>query len=420
MLVEFRFKNFRSFMDDNVFSMVASADKTALLNNTVETRNTAVPRILKVAGIYGANASGKSNVVKAMAMMQFMVAQSAIFHPNQGLPAQPFKLGKSKTDAPTEFEITFFEGDVRYQFGFASDSMRITSEWLIVYKTNKPQQWYSREFNKKKGAYEYKFGPHLLGPKTVWQHSTRPNSLFLSTAVQLNSEQLKPVFDWITKGLVVFTNFGLLPPQKTIEHIKQSGAESVRQFLSTADIAIEDIQLKSYPGFIQQIAVDAATGQLKNSRAEQEVLMPTFSHATKDGAAVFEFHDESEGTQKLFALAGPLFEIVKRRQVLIVDELDRSLHALLVRHLVDSFQPRSDSMSEAQLIFTTHDTSLLRSDVLRRDQIWFTEKDEKQSSRLFPLIDFAPRKDEALERGYLSGRYGAVPILGSVQEVNNF
>lgn len=420
MLVEFRFKNFRSFMDDNVFSLVAASDKTSLLKNTVETQNTTVPRLLKVAGIYGANASGKSNVVKAMAMMQFIVAQSAIFHPNQGLPSQPFRLNKSKTDEPTEFEITFFQDDVRYQFGFASDSMRITNEWLIAYKTNKPQQWYSRDFNKRKGAYEYKFGPHLLGSKTVWQHSTRPNSLFLSTAVQLNSEQLKPVFDWITKSLVIFNNFGLLPPQKTIEHIKQSGADTVRRFLSTADIAIENIELKSYPGFIQQIQLDAATGQLRNSREEQELLMPTFSHTTKDGSAVFEFHDESEGTQKLFALAGPLFEIVKRRQVLIVDELDRSLHALLVRHLVDSFQIQSDATSAAQLIFTTHDTSLLRSDTMRRDQIWFTEKDERQSSKLFPLTDFAPRKDEALERGYLSGRYGAVPILRSVQEISSF
>jgi hypothetical protein len=126
---------------------------------------------------------------------------------------------------------------------------------------------------------------------------------------------------------------------------------------------------------------------------------------------VFDFQDESEGTQKLFALAGPIFEILKHGQVLIVDELDRSLHALLVRQLIEMFQNPDLNQKGAQLIFTTHDTSLLDGGLLRRDQIWFVEKDDAQASRLYPLSDFSPRKGEALERGYLAGRYGAVPIL---------
>jgi AAA15 family ATPase/GTPase len=412
VLVEFRFKNFRSFMGETVFSMVPSSDKTNLVNSAVETKNTSVPRILKVAGIYGANASGKSNVVKAMYLMRAIVAHSAMFQPNQMLPAQPFRLSEGKAEEPTEFEITFFQDQVRYQFGFAFNAKQITSEWLIAYKTSKPQTWYSREYDSNKKAYDYKFGPSLLGPKTVWRDATRQNSLFLSTAVQLNSEQLKSVFDWITKSLVIFNTFDNPKLSTTVEHIKQWGPDAVRSFLSAADIAIDNIQLKSYPGFVQKIQFDPATEQLSNTHEEQSLLLPTFSHTTRNGSAIFELMDESDGTQRLFALAGPLFEILERGQVLVIDELDKSLHALLVRHLIERFQLPSESTSQAQLIFTSHDTSLLNSDLLRRDQIWFTEKDEQQASKLFPLTDFAPRKHEAFERGYLSGRYGAVPILG--------
>ncbi|MBX9572168.1 MAG: ATP-binding protein [Candidatus Obscuribacterales bacterium] len=410
MLVDFRFKNFRSFKEETAFSMVASSDKEHLTSNTVETSNSSVPRILKVSCTYGANASGKSNLIKAIQTMQGIVAKSAIVEPNLPLPSQPFRLCRGKADEPTEFEITFFCDDVRYQFGFKFTSKYITSEWLVAYKTSKPQTWYSRDYNPEKGDYEYKFGSHLLGAKTLWRDATRANSLFLSTAIQLNSEQLKPVFDWITENLVVFNNtdgpvFGNIG--STVEHIKQQGVDYVRQFLSVADIAIENIELKSVP--VQSFQFDAATGQLSNSR--EDLMLPVFSHSTEEGSATFELSEESHGTQRLFALAGPLFEIMKNGRVLIVDELDKSLHPLLVRHLIDRFQIPSANKRQAQLIFTSHDTSLLSPELLRRDQIWFTEKDGLQSSSLVPLSDFAPRKHEAFERGYLSGRYGAVPIL---------
>lgn len=414
MLVEFRFKNFRSFKDETVFSMVASSDSLRLVNNTMETENSSVPRILKVAGTYGANASGKSNVVRAFLSMQEIVSKSAIVEPNLRLPAQPFRLCKGTSDQPTEFEVTFFHEEVRYQFGFAFTLQRITNEWLVAYKTSRAQTWYSRDYQPEKETYEYKFGPSLQGAKTVWRDATRPKSLFLSTAVQLNSEQLKPVFDWITKNLVIFHNWDSLEfnhISDTVEYIKRQGPESVRRFLSAADIAIDNIEIKSYPGFVQSFHLDAATGKMSNSHEEQVLDLPIFMHTAREASATFDFVDESDGTQRLFALAGPLFEIMERGQVLVVDELDRSLHALLVRHLIERFQLPSNAPNQAQLIFTSHDTSILSADLLRRDQIWFTEKDENQSSKLFPLTDFAPRKYEALERGYLSGKYGALPIL---------
>jgi uncharacterized protein len=154
-----------------------------------------------------------------------------------------------------------------------------------------------------------------------------------------------------------------------------------------------------------------ATGRTESTQREVEIPIPKFLHSSDKGRAQFNLGDESEGTQRLFMLAGPLFEILRTGSVLFVDELDRSLHALLVRQLIEMFQNPSLNPAGAQLVFTTHDTSLLSGDLLRRDQVWLVEKDADQASRLYPLTDFAPRKKEALERGYLSGRYGAVPVL---------
>jgi AAA15 family ATPase/GTPase len=149
------------------------------------------------------------------------------------------------------------------------------------------------------------------------------------------------------------------------------------------------------------------------------MYMPLFQHVTQNGSATFEFEDESGGAQKLFALTGPLFDILENGSVLIVDELNRGLHPLLVRALVALFQNPENNPHGAQLLFTTHETNLLDPEFLRRDQIWFTEKNAEQASKLFPLTDFAPRKNEAFESGYLSGRYGAVPILNTQEGIGS-
>jgi hypothetical protein len=348
-----------------------------------------------------------------MLVMRLIVAQSAVFQPNQELPIQPFRLCAESKSAPTEFEVTFFHDKVRYQFGFSSTSQRIMSEWLIAYRSQRPQTWYSRVYDPDSGSYDYKLGSNLQGAKVLWKEATRPNSLFLSTAIQLNSEQLKPIFDWITENWIVNENKGIPEASKTIAHIAERGPDSIKQFLSTADISIENIELRPVQGVMRSFVLDVATGKMNNSIEKRDMLVPTFLHRSALGSAEFDITEESDGTQRLFALAGPLLSIFERGNVLIIDELDKSLHALLVRHLIELFQDPVINKNNAQLVFTTHDTSLLEGKLLRRDQIWFTDKDENQVSKLFPLTDFAPRKDEALERGYLGGRYGAIPFLRS-------
>ncbi|MEJ0051581.1 MAG: ATP-binding protein [Methylovirgula sp.] len=412
MIIEFRVKNFRSFRDEAVLNLVASTDVSNEELSVRATGNKAVPRLLRTAAIYGANAGGKSNLVRAMQLLRGIVNDSAKLQAGQTFNIQPFRLDPATDQLPIEYEITFLLGSTRYQFGFTLTPRKILSEWLIVYKTRQPTTWYERIFDEASQKYEYKFSTHLLGSKSLWSEATRDNALFLSTAVQLNSDQLLPVFEFLTEKLVVFEN-GIVPnPDYTISQIAKTTADRTREFLSAADIGIANIQLRTQEGFTAGMKFDLATGKIEAVPKElRDVTVPIFEHRGRSGGAVFDFSDESEGTRKLFALAGPLFDIIEQGKVLVVDELDRSLHALLVRQLIGIFQNPDLNQNGAQLIFTTHDTSLLEGDLLRRDQIWFAEKDENQSSQLHPLSDFSPRKSEAIERGYLSGRYGGVPTL---------
>ena len=413
MLLEFRVENYRSIRDPQVLSLVASADKKLADTHVAMTGLKTPGRAVRAAAVYGPNASGKSNLLQALGFMRALVAESAtVIQLGQTFNVQPFRLDTKLSTQPTEFEVTFVEAGVRYQYGFSLTSERIVDEWLLVYRAPKPQQWFSRRLNARTGTTTYEFSSHLTGPRKLWQDSTRPNALFLSTAVQLNSELLRPVFTWIVDKIVHIAAGQSPRPDFTNNWLKDaSGKRSIREFLSSADISISDILAVPRKGILQQVTFSPTGGPAKVSREEHELLMPQFVHETKRGSAKFELHEESQGTQRLYLLAGPVLDVLRYGRVLVVDELDSSLHTLLVRHLIGMFHSVKLNRYGAQLIFSTHDTSLLDQTLFRRDQIWFTEKDPSQATRLYPLSDFSPRNKEALERGYLAGRYGAVPFF---------
>ncbi len=416
MLVEFRVKNFRSLRDEQVLTLVASKDSSLADTNTVETGLKAAPRLLSSAVVYGANASGKSNLIKALQYMRGVVVDSAtVVQPGQTYAVQPFRLDTVSAEEPTEFEVTVILSGVRHQYGFAMTQQRIVREHLLVYKAFKPQRWFERHYDASSGKDVYEFGTGLKGSKTLWENATRSNALFLSMAAQLNSEALLPLFDWFASSLVVFNEQARLNPQVSIEMLKQPGGRKrICDFLTSADISIADIEVvtRKVPGQTLHFDVAAGKSELRSEEIEEHQLR--FSHTTDHGAAVFDLMDESNGTRNLLFLAGPVLDILEKGQTLVIDELDTSLHTLLVRELVRLFHRPEVNIGGAQLIFTTHDTSLLDApDLLRRDQIWFVEKDNEQASNLIALAEFGPRKNEALERGYLIGRYGGIPLVRS-------
>ncbi len=412
MFIEFRLKNFRAFRHETVFSLAASADKAMSVTNSVPTGIRAVPRALRVAAIYGPNAGGKSTLFMAINLMRGVVVESASLKPDQLFNVQPFRLDAACLEEPTLFEATFVINGIRYQYGFEFKPHRIVSEWLLVYEKSKPQQWFSRKYSSENNEEHFSFGPRLRGQKHVWQGATRPNALFLSTAIQLNSEHLQPIFQWFSSSLNIALNGGILPPDYSIQMFDQNRGASISHILKAADIGISDISLEKKKSKRHEMQLDFATGQVKSNASEGDVLVPKFRHRLAGFEVDFDFGDESQGTQKLFSLAGPILNIIENGHVLLVDELDGSLHPLLVRRLVEMFQDPAVNTKGAQLVFSTHDSSLLDHTLFRRDQIWFAEKDKDQAASLSPLSSFSPRKNEAFERGYLTGRYGGIPILG--------
>jgi AAA15 family ATPase/GTPase len=414
MLVEFRVKNFRSLRDEQALNLVASTDKSLLDTHALGTGLKAAPHLLKSAVVYGANASGKSNLIKALQYMRGVVLESAALQPGQTFDRlQPFELDATSGSLPTEFEVTFILDGVRYQYGFAMNAQRIVSEQLLVYKAFKPQRWFERRFDAESGKDVYEFGPGLKGAKNLWEGATRSNALFLSMAVQLNSEALRPVFDWFFNRLVIFNEQSPLSPHFSVQMLKQAEQrKAICEFLRAADIGIADIEVATKQAMVHTMNFDLATGKREETASEQTVDEVRFHHITEHGKATFDLMDESSGTRNLLFLTGPILDILGKGLTLVVDELDTSLHTLLVQALVRLFHRTEVNTGGAQLIFTTHDTSLLDAyGLFRRDQVWFVEKRPDQSSSLYPLLDFSPRKNEALERGYLQGRYGALPFL---------
>lgn len=421
MLIEFRVSNYRSFHEPQVLSMVAAKDTSLQESNCMESGITAAPNLLRSAVLYGPNAGGKSNLITALAFMRSMVETSAVgIREGQALNVTPFRLDPKAIEQPTEFEITFVEDGVRYQYSFALTSKRVVHESLLAYVGRKAQRWFEREYDSKKDKDNWYLGSHLLGghQRQLWKESTRANALFLSTAVNLNSEQLRPIFNWFVNKLIILAGNATFEPVFTIQRVLD-GIEKTKiiEFLQAADLGITDVKIDMRKA--QQVGIRFEAGKFaEQTITETELPIITLFHRSKDGGENVGFDfltEESQGTKRLFAYAGPILDVLQHGRVLVVDELDNSLHPQMVRFLISLMHNLQLNQKCAQLIFSTHDTSLLDTGLFRRDQIWFIEKDQEQASKLYPLTDFSPRKDEALEKGYLMGRYGALPFFGELK-----
>jgi AAA15 family ATPase/GTPase len=416
MLIEFKVANFRSFRKCQTFSMVAETFSEHAETNTFDPGLTSgFGRLLRSAVVYGPNAGGKTNFLRALQAMQRFVIESAGSPRGTAPPHTPFRFSASSRQEPSEFQVTFVQNRIRYEYGFAIDSRRVRKEWLVEYVNPRGRTIFERTFDSKHEEYDWKFSPFLRGQRALWSESTRDESLFLSTAVQLNSKQLLPAFEWFQKRLVVIAGATSLNSSLTLQILRESeGKQRILPFLREADLGITDLTISreiiTPESVILQNApiIDHVPGEPRPS-----LVKVTFAHQTEeaDASVGLDFSDESSGTQLLFRRAGAWLNVFANGEVLLIDEIDASLHPVLTRFLVKKFHNTSTNPHNAQLLFSTHNTSLLDQELFRRDQIWFVEKGDDGASKLYPLTDFKPRNNEALERGYLHGRYGALPIL---------
>lgn len=416
MLIEFSVANFKSIKDRQTLSMVASKNQEDANVHIFSPGSSAGGddiKLLPAAAIYGANASGKSNLLHAFRTMAVIIVESASEkHRGDPFPVTPFMLDSATQSLPSEFEVFFVADGVRYQYGFSATHQRVVEEWLRAYPNNRPQRWFSRMWDKKGKKHDWFFRSSFSGEKNLWKKSTRDNALFLSTAVQLNSRQLQPVYDWF-RSTVRIAGIGGFDGAFSASLCETDQKQEVLKYMRVADLDIEDIQVKkALVQFPQNMPPD-----LKRALAKSIVNRETYDIRTTHRSAsgklvVFDFEDESHGTQKFFALTGPWIHSLKRGYVLFIDELHNSMHPDIVEFLVQMFNDKKTNPNHAQLVFTTHETSIMDQKVLRRDQVWFCEKDGSQATRVYPLTDFRPRKGRGnLRLAYLSGSYGAVPNI---------
>ncbi len=419
MLIELNVTNFRSFWQTQKLQMTANHSSELREQNSFKPPVKDLPNLLRSVVIYGPNASGKSNFIQAFFFMKQFVLESAKNQEGESIAAQPHIFNKSGTSRPSEFEVLFVADGIRYQYGFAVTTERVTHEWLLSYPQGRAQRWFERLYNEKNKEYDWFFGSKFTGSKKIWQEATRANALFLSSAIQLNNEQMKPVFYWFRHIMTIRSN-DIIDRGLSVEQCQMdTGRNSILEFMNAADLSIDQIKcekkelsLDQLPAYIPR----ELKNQILNDFQGKMTIQVSFGHKINetDQVAWLPIDQESDGTKKLFAYAGPWLEGLANGRVFIVDELDTSLHPLIVRFLLKLIHSPEINKNNAQLIFTTHDTSLLDLDILRRDQIWFMEKDKQNSSSLYPLSDFKPRKHELLEKGYLKGRYGALPFIGEV------
>jgi uncharacterized protein len=390
-LLDFSCQNFGSLRDRQTLSLVA--DKTEPLKECLVELPRQRVKVGCVAAIYGANASGKSTVLSAIEGAAAAVVDShSAWRVGQAIPLRTFALRAESKDV-AESVFNFVIDGVRYQYKFAASRERFVHEELNVWQTNRRQNWFVREGD------ELQFGSHLEGPNDPIAKLTRKNSLFLSAAAQNNHPTLSRLYAFFA-GIAVRPPFGLAPLLD--EEPSDADMALVRRLLRVADVGIEDVRIRPV-----ELRVRTNNGELsRKSLFEWEFL-----HRGKTSAWL-QWGSESFGTRMLVDFACNVSDILQRGTLLLVDELDRSMHTMLTRELVAAFQSRKQNPRGAQLVFSAHDTNLLDPELLRRDQIWFTEKDQDGATTLKPLTDFHVRGKESFGARYLDGRYGAVPSPG--------
>jgi uncharacterized protein len=424
MLIDFKVTNFRSICEEQALSLVASNYEKDLPDCVIERDLPGLSgvKFLRGAAIYGANASGKSNVLEAIKFLANFVRNSATkIQPGESTQTEPFKLDKTSIAQPSKFEITFVAEDIRYLFGLSLITQRIIEEYLVAYPKGLPQRWYHRTYDQQQQTYIWARPATGFKRDKSLEEKTRENSAFLSVAPQFNHPQLTPVFNWFQTNfhfIQLSVDEGFSPDFTAKQLASPDHYDRILTLLKNADIGISDVKVDRKINKTGVFTKFFSEGGIRNLTFEEvmayrEEMEIQLSHKVDGMASVsLDFgSEESAGTRRFFSLIGPWLDILESGKTVFIDEIETSLHPLLIRELLKLLFSAENNPKGAQVVFTTHNPILLDTTLMRRDQIWFTEKSSTGATHLYPLTDYQPRKDEALVKGYLSGRYGGIPFI---------
>ncbi|MFI7676678.1 ATP/GTP-binding protein [Actinophytocola sp. NPDC049390] len=402
MLRSFRLANHRSIADEQELLLMPARQSEQL----------AVP----VTAIYGANASGKSNVISGLEFMRAAVLQSfSRWEIDEGVPRNPFRLNPAIRTQPSLYVAELVVDGVPYTYGFSVDDNEVLEEWLYSYPEKRRRLLFSRQRG------DINFGTTLgeLKPKlAMLEELTRPNALFLSAAAKLNLDPLLPVYQWFRAGIRLRSArhrspFGLAERIQDFLAKNPGNHDRLVSLLAAADVGITNVSVEEADELEGRYVPRRSRALVRRNQVHRPSLELRLEHGVE--GELFGLGDESDGTLSWLELLPVVLDVLDEGSVVAVDEIDTSLHPLLTAQLVELFQDTETNPRNAQLIFTTHDTSLLGTmignKVLDRDQIWFVQKNNAGATELYPLTDFKPRQDQNLERRYLGGSYGAVPVL---------
>lgn len=416
MLIQFSVKNFMSFKDKQVFSMEAGTG-----DENIENIINVDERILKSTALYGANASGKTNLIKAFSAAIMMIRLSNNRQPGEKLmQMEPFAFDDTTKIEPCEFEFIFYANNNKYVYGFKADKDKVYEEYLYQYFSAKATRIFERT-----NCNEYKFLQVDEGKLNSIKDQNLDNKLFLATATTWNYEKTKAPYLWFAQLIDTYSG-GMLLNDFVLESYNKDESMELKKFtlklLEEADIIIKDFNVdvveheldNNMAMFIKSLNIPAQFAPQKQRNVNIVMTHEVIDDNNNKKEYSINYNNESSGTQILFSMAPILKQVFENGKIIIIDELERSLHPSLVEMIIKFFHNPEINKGNAQLIFNTHDTNLLSLDLFRRDQICFAEKDPKKgATELYPLDDFSVRKTENIQKGYLNGRYGAIPFVAT-------
>ena len=421
MLIRFGVRNHLSLKNEESITLTKSSLKDTEIGLISVPAYPQVP-LLPCAIIYGANASGKSNFVAALNMMKSHVINSHVKGtPGGGVPQRSFALSKKEDASTSRFELDFICASLRYNYGYENDGNSFTSEWLYSFPQGRRQRLYEREGSK------MSFGRSFKGQNKIIEGLMRENSLFLSCAAQNDHEEAIKVYSYI-RDIYIGSHISV-PGEEVKAHIKKGDVDKrVISFLERIRTGVVDYRKREESISPESKAFSKGLSDLiknvldldipLNSADEINMYLIQLGHRGEGKKLrYFDLDRESAGTRRLLVLLGPIFSALDSGSVVMIDELDASLHTQAVEALIVLFSTKSTNPNGAQLIATVHDTNVLRSKYLRRDQVWFTEKNDVGVTNLYPLTDIETKKNDNIEKGYLENRYGATAFSDDIRTV---